>query len=84
MGWLYNHQVLLFTNAFKDFWQESKALNALQALKEKLAKKAMVFRDVTCPQSEVAETAINRNLSSRPKFNISEPYLRLPEDSQSQ
>jgi H+-transporting ATPase len=37
--------VLLFTNFFIDFWQESKALNALKVLKEELAKKAMVFRD---------------------------------------
>lgn len=37
--------VLLFTNAFIDLWQESKALNALKVLKEKLAKNAMVLRD---------------------------------------
>ncbi|GBE03734.1 calcium-transporting ATPase 1 [bacterium BMS3Abin09] len=37
--------ILLITNAFIDFWQESKALNALRVLKEKLAKNAMVFRD---------------------------------------
>jgi len=37
--------VLLFTNAFIDFWQESKALNALKVLKEKLAKKSLVLRD---------------------------------------
>jgi H+-transporting ATPase len=37
--------VLLLTNAFIDFWQESKALNALKVLKEKLAKQALVFRD---------------------------------------
>ncbi|MEJ2695501.1 MAG: plasma-membrane proton-efflux P-type ATPase [Candidatus Sulfobium sp.] len=35
---------LLLTNAFIDFWQESKALNALRVLKEKLAKQALVFR----------------------------------------
>jgi H+-transporting ATPase len=35
---------LLFTNAFIDFYQEAKALNALKALKEKVAKKALVFR----------------------------------------
>jgi H+-transporting ATPase len=35
---------LLFTNAFIDFWQEAKALNALKALKERVAKKAIVFR----------------------------------------
>ena len=37
--------ILLLTNAFIDFWQESKALNALKILKEKLAKKAIIFRD---------------------------------------
>jgi len=37
--------ILLFTNAFIDFWQESKALNALKVLKEKLAKQALVLRD---------------------------------------
>jgi H+-transporting ATPase len=37
--------ILLLTNAFIDFWQESKALSALRVLKEKLAKKALVLRD---------------------------------------
>ena len=37
--------VLLFTNFYIDFWQESKALNALKVLKEELAKKALVFRE---------------------------------------
>jgi H+-transporting ATPase len=37
--------ILLFTNIFVDFWQESKALNVLKVLKEKLAKKALVFRE---------------------------------------
>jgi len=37
--------VLLFTNAFIDLWQESKALNALKVLKNKLAKQALVLRD---------------------------------------
>lgn len=37
--------VLLFTNAFIDLWQESKALNALKVLKEKLAKQALILRD---------------------------------------
>jgi H+-transporting ATPase len=36
---------LLVTNVFIDFWQESKALSALQVLKEKLAKTALVLRD---------------------------------------
>jgi H+-transporting ATPase len=39
--------VLLFTNAFIDLWQESKALSALKVLKEKLAKKAIALRDST-------------------------------------
>ncbi len=37
--------ILLFSNAAIDFWQESKALNALRALKEKLAKRAIALRD---------------------------------------
>ena len=37
--------LLLVTNAFIDFWQESKALNTLKVLKEKLAKKAIVLRN---------------------------------------
>jgi H+-transporting ATPase len=37
--------VLLITNLLIDFWQESKALNALKVLKEKLAKQALVLRD---------------------------------------
>ena len=37
--------VLLITNLLIDFWQESKALNALKVLKEKLAKQAMIRRD---------------------------------------
>ena len=37
--------ILLCTNAIIDFWQESKALNALKVLKEKLAKNALVLRD---------------------------------------
>ncbi|BCG46586.1 Lead, cadmium, zinc and mercury transporting ATPase [Citrifermentans bremense] len=36
---------LLMTNVGIDFWQESKALNALTVLKEKLAKTALVLRD---------------------------------------
>jgi H+-transporting ATPase len=39
--------ILLFTNAVLDLWQESKALNALKVLKEKLAQKAIVLRDGT-------------------------------------
>jgi len=37
--------VLLAVNVFVDYSQESKALNALEALKAKLAKKALVLRD---------------------------------------
>ena len=37
--------VMLFVNAFLDFYQESKALNAIKVLKQKLAKKATVLRD---------------------------------------
>jgi H+-transporting ATPase len=37
--------ILLCTNVIIDFWQESKALNALKVLKEKLAKNALVLRD---------------------------------------
>ncbi len=37
--------IMLFVNAFLDFYQESKALNAIKVLKQKLAKKAIVLRD---------------------------------------
>ncbi len=37
--------ILLFVNAFVDFYQESKALNAIAVLKKKLARKALVLRD---------------------------------------
>jgi H+-transporting ATPase len=37
--------ILLATNVFIDFWQESKALNVLRVLKEKLARTALVVRD---------------------------------------
>ncbi len=37
--------ILLFVNVFIDYKQESKALNALDILREKLAKKAIVIRD---------------------------------------
>ncbi len=37
--------VLLLVNIVVDYAQESKALNALEVLKEKLAKKALVLRD---------------------------------------
>jgi len=37
--------VLLFVNAIVDFYQESKALNAIAVLKKKLARKAIVLRE---------------------------------------
>ncbi|MDA3840135.1 MAG: plasma-membrane proton-efflux P-type ATPase [Patescibacteria group bacterium] len=37
--------ILLFVNVFIDYKQESKALDALEILREKLAKKAIVLRD---------------------------------------
>jgi len=37
--------VLLLVNAIVDFYQESKALNAIAVLKKKLARKALVLRD---------------------------------------
>ena len=37
--------ILLFVNAFVDFYQESKALNAIAVLKNKLAHFSLVFRD---------------------------------------
>ena len=36
---------MLFVNAFVDFYQESKALNAIAVLKKKLARKALVLRE---------------------------------------
>jgi H+-transporting ATPase len=36
---------MLFVNAFLDFYQEHKALNAIEVLKNKLAKKSLVLRD---------------------------------------
>jgi len=37
--------VLLLVNAFVDFYQESRALNAIAVLKKKLARRALVLRD---------------------------------------
>jgi len=37
--------VLLLVNALVDFYQESKALNAIEALKRRLANRALVLRD---------------------------------------
>ncbi len=45
--------ILLFVNIFVDYFQESKALNALEALKKTLAKKTLVFRDGKFKEIEV-------------------------------
>ncbi|WP_152184332.1 plasma-membrane proton-efflux P-type ATPase [Sulfurimonas indica] len=37
--------ILLFVNAIVDFYQESKALNAIAVLKKRLARKALVLRE---------------------------------------
>ncbi len=37
--------ILLFVNAFVDFYQESKALSAIEVLKKKLAHFCLVYRD---------------------------------------
>lgn len=37
--------IMLFTNAILDFYQEHKALNAIEVLKKKLARKSTVLRD---------------------------------------
>jgi len=37
--------VMLLTNSILDFYQESKALNAIKVLKKSLARKALVLRD---------------------------------------
>ena len=37
--------IMLFVNAFLDFYQEHKALNAIEVLKNKLSKKSLVLRD---------------------------------------
>ncbi|WP_345993402.1 plasma-membrane proton-efflux P-type ATPase [Sulfurimonas sp. HSL-1716] len=37
--------VLLFVNAVVDFYQETKALNAIAVLKKRLARRALVFRN---------------------------------------
>jgi len=44
--------ILLFVNAFVDFYQESKALNAIAVLKKRLAHFALVFRDEQWQQIE--------------------------------
>ncbi|WP_295421237.1 plasma-membrane proton-efflux P-type ATPase [Sulfurovum sp.] len=47
--------VLLFVNAIVDFYQESKALNAIAVLKKKLARKALVLRDGKWQQIDAKE-----------------------------
>ncbi len=47
--------VLLFVNAIVDFYQESKALNAIAVLKKKLARKALVLRDGTWQEVDAKE-----------------------------
>ncbi len=47
--------ILLVTNAFIDFWQESKALNTLKVLKDKIAKRAIVFRDGSFREMDARE-----------------------------
>ncbi|RMG10786.1 MAG: HAD family hydrolase [Deltaproteobacteria bacterium] len=47
--------VMLFVNAFVDFYQESKALNAIEVLKSKLALRALVKRDGRWQEVDAAE-----------------------------
>ncbi len=47
--------LLLFVNAFVDFYQESKALNAIAVLKKKLARNALVLRDGTWNEIDAKE-----------------------------
>lgn len=47
--------VMLLVNAFVDFYQESKALNAIAVLKQKLALKSLVKRDGQWQQLPAAE-----------------------------
>ncbi|RMG30343.1 MAG: HAD family hydrolase, partial [Gammaproteobacteria bacterium] len=47
--------VLLLVNAFVDFYQESKALNAIEVLKKKLALKALVRRNGQWQEIDAAE-----------------------------
>jgi len=47
--------ILLFVNAIVDFYQESKALNAIAVLKKKLARKALVLRDGKWQQIDAKE-----------------------------
>ncbi len=47
--------IMLLVNALVDFYQESKALNAIAVLKKKLARKALVLRDGTWQQIDAKE-----------------------------
>ena len=47
--------ILLFVNAFVDFYQEAKALNAIAVLKKRLAHFALVLRDTQWQQIEAKE-----------------------------
>ncbi len=47
--------IMLLVNAFVDFYQESKALNAISVLKKKLARKATVLRDGKWQQVDAKE-----------------------------
>jgi len=47
--------IMLLVNAFVDFYQESKALNAIEILKSKLALKTLVKRDGQWQEVDAAE-----------------------------
>ncbi len=47
--------IMLLVNAFVDFYQESKALNAIEILKQKLALKTLVRRDGRWQEVDAAE-----------------------------
>ncbi|MCF6201129.1 MAG: plasma-membrane proton-efflux P-type ATPase, partial [Hydrogenimonas sp.] len=47
--------IMLLVNAVVDFYQESKALNAIAVLKKKLARKALVLRDGRWHQIDAKE-----------------------------
>ncbi len=47
--------IMLLVNAIVDFYQESKALNAIAVLKKKLARKALVLRDGKWQQIDAKE-----------------------------
>ena len=49
---------MLIVNGFLDFYQESKALDAIKALKEKIAKKALVLREGKWLEIEAKELTL--------------------------